>query len=206
MFVTGNTLNMIRTNHILILNNTLFQIFCDITYTITSCTENEAHRYGRFLAAMLEIVMRWHKSKEIFDKECVGYPGFVTKFRVATNDTPEDAKNSKDHVDYENYRHVVHKWHFKIAKALVVCLESKDYVQIRNALTILTKILPYFPVIVKLNGVIEKRIEKVCNDEKESRKDLYIKAMSYSGQLKVSFFVFFNEAQYSASQIMHKFA
>merc|ERR1712241_284277 len=80
--------------------------------------------------------------------------GFVTKFRVATNDAPEDAKNSKDHV------------------------------QIRNALTILTKILPHFPVIAKLNGVIEKRIEKVCNDEKESRKDLYIKAMSYSGQLR----------------------
>merc|ERR1712203_689572 len=72
----------------------------------------------------------------------------------------------------------------KIAKALVVCLESKDYVQIRNALIILTKILPHFPVIVKLNGVIEKRIEKVCEEEKESRKDLYIKAMSYSGQLK----------------------
>lgn len=162
------------------------RIFCDITYTVTSCTENEAHRYGRFLAAMMDIVMRWHKSKEIFDSECVGFPGFVTKFRVATNDTPEDAnaKNSKDHVDYENYRHVVHKWHFKIAKALVVCLESKDYVQIRNALTILTKILPHFPVIAKLNGVIEKRIEKVCNDEKESRKDLYIKAMSYSGQLR----------------------
>merc|ERR1719189_855122 len=160
------------------------RIFCDITYTVTSCTENEAHRYGRFLAAMLDIVMRWHKSREIFESECVGFPGFVTKFRVATNDTPEDAKNSKDHVDYENYRHVVHKWHFKIAKALVVCLESKDYVQIRNALTILTKILPHFPVIAKLNGVIEKRIEKVCNDEKESRKDLYIKAMSYSGQLR----------------------
>ena len=104
--------------------------------------------------------MRWHKSREIFESECVGFPGFVTKFRVATNDTPEDAKNSKDHVDYENYRHVVHKWHFKIAKALVVCLESKDYVQIRNALTILTKILPHFPVIAKLNGVIEKRIGK----------------------------------------------
>ena len=93
---------------------------------------------------------------------------------------------SKDHVDYENYRHVVHKWYFKIAKALVVCLESKDYVQIRNALIILTRILPHFPVIVKLHGVIEKRIEKVCEEEKESRKDLYVKAMSYSGQLKVS--------------------
>ena len=43
----------------------------------------------------LDIVMRWHKSKEIFDSECVGYPGFVTKFRVATLDSPEDAKNSK---------------------------------------------------------------------------------------------------------------
>jgi len=164
----------------------LFQIFCDITYTVTSCTENEADRYGRFLAAMLEIVMKWHKSREVFEKECVGYPGFVTKFRVTTNESgeKEDPKNSKDHVDYENYRHVVHKWHFKIAKALVVCLESKDYVQIRNALAILTKILPYFPVITKLNGVIEKRIEKVCNDEKDSRKDIYNKALSYSAQLK----------------------
>ena len=135
---------------------------------------------------MLEIVMKWHKSREVFEKECVGYPGFVTKFRVTTNESgeKEDPKNSKDHVDYENYRHVVHKWHFKIAKALVVCLESKDYVQIRNALAILTKILPYFPVITKLNGVIEKRIEKVCNDEKDSRKDIYNKALSYSAQLK----------------------
>merc|ERR1712045_976228 len=132
---------------------------------------------------MLGIVMRWHKSKDVFEQECAGYPGFVTKFRVTTADAQGD-KDSKDHVDFENYRHVVHKWHFKIAKALVVCLESKDYVQIRNALTILTKILPHFPVIVKLNGVIEKRIEKVCEEEKESRKDLYIKAMSYSGQLK----------------------
>ena len=44
------------------------RIFCDITYTVTSCTENEAHRYGRFLAAMLEIVMKWHSSKDIFEK------------------------------------------------------------------------------------------------------------------------------------------
>jgi hypothetical protein len=45
-----------------------FQIFCDITYTVTSCTENEATRYGKFLAAMLEIVMRWHSDKSIFEK------------------------------------------------------------------------------------------------------------------------------------------
>lgn len=59
------------------------QIFCDITYSVTSCTENEATRYGRFLCAMLETVMRWHSSAAIFEKECANYPGFVTKFRVS---------------------------------------------------------------------------------------------------------------------------
>ena len=52
---------------------------------------------------------------------------------------------------------------FRIAKSLVVCLESKDYVQIRNALTILFKILPYFPVLQQLATVVEKRIEKVSD-------------------------------------------
>ena len=33
------------------------RIFCDITYTVTCCTENEAGRYGRFLSAMLEQVI-----------------------------------------------------------------------------------------------------------------------------------------------------
>jgi THO complex subunit 2 len=41
---------------------------------------------------------------------------------------------SDDTVDYENYRHVCHKWHYKMAKALVVCLESKDYVQVPTSI------------------------------------------------------------------------
>lgn len=33
-----------------------------------TCTENEAIHYGRFLCALLETVMKWHKDKAIFDK------------------------------------------------------------------------------------------------------------------------------------------
>merc|ERR1719347_549001 len=155
------------------------RIFCDITYTVTSCTENEAGRYGRFLAAMLETVMKWHGDRELFERECSGYPGFITKFRV----TDKANGNDSDTVDFENYRHVCHKWHYKIAKALVVCLESKDFVQIRNSLIVLTKIIQHFPAIQNLATVVEKRIEKVCEDEKDKRQDLYIKARSYQGQL-----------------------
>lgn len=75
-----------------------FQVFSDISYTVASCTENEASRYGkdkfitwclcrvpcyiwhiwwyinivfysgRFLCSMLEIVMRWHGDKKIYEK------------------------------------------------------------------------------------------------------------------------------------------
>lgn len=58
-------------------------------------------------------------------------------------------------------RHVCHKWHYKITKAMVVCLDSGDYVQIRNALIVLIRILPHFPVLAKLAQIIERKVEKV---------------------------------------------
>lgn len=60
-----------------------FQIFCEIAYSVTSCTENEATRYGRFLCVMLETVMKWHANLATFDKVCAKYPGFITKFRIS---------------------------------------------------------------------------------------------------------------------------
>ena len=42
-----------------------------------------------------------------------------------------------------------------------MCLESKDFVQIRNSLIVMTKIIQHFPVIQNLATVIEKRVEKV---------------------------------------------
>jgi len=39
-----------------------------------------------------------------------GYPGFITKFR-GTDKVPD--KPDTDTVDFENYRHVCHKWHYK---------------------------------------------------------------------------------------------
>ena len=33
--------------------------------------------------------------------------------------------------------------------------------------------------------MLEKRVEKVCEEEKDKRKDLYIKARSYQGKLSL---------------------
>lgn len=77
------------------------------------------------------------------------------------------------HVDYENYRHVCHKWHYRLTKAFIVCLDSGDYVQIRNALIVLTKLITYFPVISSFATAIERRVDQIRNTEQNKRPDLY---------------------------------
>lgn len=67
---------------------------------------------------------------------------------------------------------------------MVICLDSKDYMQTRNAFIILMRILPHFPVLSKLGQTIEKRVEKVIEEEKNQRQDLFVLGSSYIGQLK----------------------
>ncbi|XP_068813871.1 THO complex subunit 2 isoform X6 [Struthio camelus] len=156
------------------------RVFSDIIYTVASCTENEASRYGRFLCCMLETVTRWHSDRVIYEKECGNYPGFLTILRA----TGFDGGNKADQLDYENFRHVVHKWHYKLTKASVHCLETGEYTHIRNILIVLTKILPWYPKVLNLGQALERRVHKICQEEKEKRPDLYALAMGYSGQLK----------------------
>ncbi|KAH0631033.1 hypothetical protein JD844_004521 [Phrynosoma platyrhinos] len=156
------------------------RVFSDIIYTVASCTENEASRYGRFLCCMLDTVTRWHSDRTIYEKECGNYPGFLTILRA----TGFDGGNKADQLDYENFRHVVHKWHYKLTKASVHCLETGEYTHIRNILIVLTKILPWYPKVVNLGQALERRVHKICQEEKEKRPDLYALAMGYSGQLK----------------------
>ncbi|PIK57786.1 putative THO complex subunit 2 [Apostichopus japonicus] len=179
-----------------------FTVFQDITYTVASCSENEASRYGRFLCAMLETVSRWHSDKALYEKECGNYPGFVTVLRASGT----EASNKADQLDYENFRHVCHKWQYKLTKAVVACLESQSYTQIRNTLILLIKWhhqccwaffwahiirrysssidLASLPKVQNLGNVLEKRIDKICNEEKDKRPDIYVLALGYSGQLK----------------------
>ncbi|XP_070615984.1 THO complex subunit 2 isoform X1 [Erythrolamprus reginae] len=156
------------------------RVFSDIIYTVASCTENEASRYGRFLCCMLDTVTQWHSDKSVYEKECGNYPGFITVLRSSGY----DAVNKADQLDYENFRHVVHKWHYKLTKASVHCLETGEYTHIRNILIVLTKILPWYPKVVNLGQALERRVRKIYEEEKEKRPDLYALAMGYSGQLK----------------------
>ncbi|XP_047126503.1 THO complex subunit 2 isoform X2 [Hydra vulgaris] len=151
--------------------------FSDVSYIVASLTENEASRYGRFLCAMLEMVSRWHQNKQLYEEECANVPGFLTVLRLTNNE-------KASYLDYENFRHVCYKWQYKLTKALILGIESQDFTQIRNTLLVLIKILPYYPQVQNLGQALERRIEKVIEEEKENRQDLQALAIGYKGMLK----------------------
>ncbi|KAL7676486.1 hypothetical protein ACOME3_002739 [Neoechinorhynchus agilis] len=137
-------------------------------------------------------IMRWHRDKEIYDKECLHYPGFLTMFRHASTPSsnanqqqPSTEKSPEEQLDYENFRHVCFKWHYTLTRSIVSCLESGDYPQIRNALKILTKLLVAdYPKVVRLYENIEKKVEAICSAQKDKRDDVATLAVAYLGQLR----------------------
>ena len=42
-------------------------------------------------------------------QECADTPGFLSMMRNSSN---------KNHLDFENFRHICFKWHFKITKVI----------------------------------------------------------------------------------------
>ncbi len=51
--------------------------------------------------------------------------------------------------------------------------------QLRNALFVLIKIVPYYPKVFHLSIALEKRLEKILEEEKDKRQDLYTLALGY---------------------------
>ncbi|KAG8078866.1 hypothetical protein GUJ93_ZPchr0007g6205 [Zizania palustris] len=129
---------------------------------ICCCTEYEAGRLGRFLHETLKMAYYWKSDESVYERECGTKPGFAVYFRYP---------NSK-RVSYSQFVRVHWKWSSRMTKVLNQCMESKEYMEIRNALIVLTKISSIFPVIRKSGVNLEKRVAKLRGDEREDLKVL----------------------------------
>ena len=85
----------------------------------------QAANLGRFLNASLAQLLHWKSHEEVYRTECAKLPGFSVSF--------SDTANSKK-ATYEDYVKVVFKWYCKILKSLMLCLESAEYMEVRDAL------------------------------------------------------------------------
>ncbi|KAI8730848.1 THO complex subunit 2 [Biomphalaria glabrata] len=141
-------------------------------------TASDAIYCGHFIQVLHNLKTPNFSTLITYDRECFNFPGFLTVFRKGT-----DMNNKMNRLDYVNYRHVCHKWHFRLTKSVITCLESKNYSQMRNSLIVLTKILPNFPRMTQIGMAIERRVDKLSKEEKDKRPDIYALVILYAGQL-----------------------
>ena len=76
----------------------------------TSMRDREERSAPNILKYSLSVELGWFTWNVLF-QECWTAPGFVTVFRA-----PGTYQNFADQLDYENYRHVVHKWHYSLTR------------------------------------------------------------------------------------------
>ncbi|GAV74210.1 Tho2 domain-containing protein/Thoc2 domain-containing protein [Cephalotus follicularis] len=129
---------------------------------ICCCTEYEVGRLGRFLYETLKIAYYWKSDESIYERECGNMPGFAVYYRYPNS----------QRVTYGQFIKVHWKWSQRITRLLIQCLESTEYMEIRNALIMLTKISGVFPVTRKSGINLEKRVAKIKSDEREDLKVL----------------------------------
>ncbi|CAA6659375.1 unnamed protein product [Spirodela intermedia] len=114
---------------------------------ICCCTEYEAGRLGRFLYETLKMAYRWKSDESVYEQECGNKPGFAVYYRFPNS----------QRVTFNQFIRVHCKWNTRITRLLIQCLESTEYIEIRNALIMLTKISSAFPVTRKSGLNLEKR-------------------------------------------------
>ncbi|MCL7046579.1 hypothetical protein MKW94_030124 [Papaver nudicaule] len=129
---------------------------------ICCCTEYEAGRLGRFLFETLKMAYHWKNEESTYERECGNMPGFAVYYRYPNS----------QRVTYSQFIRVHWKWSCRITRLLIQCLESNEYMEIRNALIMLTKISSVFPVTRKSGINLEKRVAKIKGDEREDLKVL----------------------------------
>ncbi|KHN79043.1 THO complex subunit 2 [Toxocara canis] len=177
------------------------KLFNDIGIILAALTENEANCFGRFLSLMLEIVQRWHGDKAIFEKECYGFPGFMTKLHTRNADA--NTESNSGGMNFESYRSLCHKWQFRMARSCVGILGGGSYVLMRNCLIVMTKMLQYFPLIESHISSVQKVVVKVRDAEKGCRDDLSLMAASYASHLHMRKTNVFTEAQFHNRSVLN---
>ncbi|KAL6577483.1 THO complex subunit 2 [Orobanche minor] len=157
-----NTLHSLGTPFFNTVNHIDVLICKTLQPMICCCTEYEVGRLGRFLFETLKTAYHWKSDESIYEKECGNMPGFAVYYRYPNS----------QRVTYGQFIKVHWKWIQRMTRLLIQCLESTEYMEIRNALIMLTKISSVFPVTRKSGINLEKRVAKIKSDEREDLKVL----------------------------------
>ncbi|KAJ5177028.1 uncharacterized protein N7482_002905 [Penicillium canariense] len=139
------------------------------------CTSKEADNLGQFLGKVLGDLSEWHADKAVYEKEAFGtkrdLPGFAKSI------DPEGVPTL--FLEFEDFRRLLYKWHRLLSGALQACLKGGEYMHIRNAISILKAIVPYFPAVNWIGTQMLDTVNDLSKNDK--RDDVKIPAASLIG-------------------------
>jgi len=141
-----------------------------LVHIIFSCTENEANHVGKFLCQTFQTLDQW-TDKAIYENECKCMPGFSSCFGNAQSRP----------ISHEEFVRITYRWLLKATRAFLNCLESDEYMHIRNSLIVLNRVSHVFPKLRKCGQHIEKRVAEIKLGD--SRADLKTMAEAYLASL-----------------------
>jgi len=99
-------------------------------------------------------------------------PGFQ---RVWGAKGPNEPIPEASLLTYGQFKTITTKWHKKLGEAFAACIQSQDYMCIRNCILILTKIAKFFPLFAVQGHQMEEVIAEMLAVEK--REDLRVLAL-----------------------------
>lgn len=147
---------------------------------IAMSSEEEAKCFGRFVNDVLRELQRWHDDKDIYLNFAHGedepLPGFGRSWNP--DRTPSHL------ISYEDFRHLLYKWHRGLFLAVKHCLQGGQYTELRNTINILKALSPVFPKVDTMAKDLRQIIEQHAKDE--DRDDVKVAANSLLYEFKRS--------------------
>lgn len=154
-----------------------------VKVVLFSCSEYEAHNYGRFLLGILSDMDKWHTDEQLYNADNRSkvngtlHPGFRRNWinKPAAPDTI---------LEWADFQRVLRKWHKKLGKAFTECIQTGEFMHVYNAIIVMKEILPVFPLaaVFDTGASLDSAIDRLL--ETEERGDLKILGRAYSAALK----------------------
>ncbi|GIL78715.1 hypothetical protein Vretimale_382 [Volvox reticuliferus] len=128
---------------------------------LRSMTEVEANNFGVFMFEMLKQLVAWHRDEKLFNDECVRKTALLANAKQ-----PHNVFKSK-----------MMLWHGIISSTFRASLESGDYTQIANALSVMGRLVTVWPGTVPSAASFRQWVEKL--QKEDPREDIKTMARSY---------------------------
>mmetsp|Transcript_55447 Transcript_55447/g.127491 ORF Transcript_55447/g.127491 Transcript_55447/m.127491 type:complete len:1349 (-) Transcript_55447:135-4181(-) len=148
-----------------------------LTRVIRRCSEREAQVFGVYLADMMSYIVQLRRNPKQYATVSKDNPCFYRNYYQRAHDV-KDVKYTR----HEEFEKGHTKWEGRIFKELKAGMESQEFVNVRNALVVLSKARSTFPLVDRCAKECLAKVENIKNEEQ--RPDVKTLAASLATVLK----------------------